>query len=433
MSRRIRALALACLIPTSAGIFGAQLPTVQRGQTIPTFDLAEPAPKTARAPDSEGMTITVADSDGLRRALARAVPGTTIRIAPGTFRGGLSASGLRGQPGKPIILTAADPGRPPVIEGGGSGLHLSDPAYVELHGLVVAKVRGNGLNIDDGGSYDSPAHHILLKGLVIRDIGPGGNRDGIKLSGVDDFRVEDCTIERRGSGGSGIDMVGCHRGTITGCAFRHTDEISGNGVQAKGGSREVRIAGCRFEHAGSRAINLGGSTGLAFFRPRPQGYEARDITVEDCIFIGSMAPVAFVGVDGAEVRHNTIYRPRRDALRILQETTGPGFVPSRNGRFTDNLIAFRSAEMTLPVNIGPGTAPETFALARNAWYCLDAPERSRPVLPIAEAEGIYGVDPRFRNAEGATCDTGRIIPPVGWCLGPRTSAATEDGHDRSTA
>ena len=112
-----------------------------------------------------------------------------------------------------------------------------------------------------------------------------------------------------------------------------------------------------------------------------------------------MAPVAFVGVDGATVRHNTIYRPRRWGLRILRENTGPGFVPCRNGHFTDNLIAFRSDEMAVPVNVGPGTAPETFTLARNAWYCLDAPERSRPRLPIAEADGVYGVDPRFRDAE----------------------------------
>jgi hypothetical protein len=257
----------------------------------------------------------------------------------------------------------------------------------------------NELQVDDGGSFDSPAHHILLEGLVVRDIGPEGNLDGIKLSGVDDFRVEGCTIERWSSGGSAIDMVGCHRGTITGCTFRHGDSAGDSGVQAKGGSAEILIRRCQFEQAGSRAINLGGSTGLAFIRPRPQGYEAKAITVEDCTFIGSQAPVAFVGADGAEVRHNTIYRPRRHALRILQETTGPGFVPCRHGRFTDNLIAFRSEEMTLPVNIGPGTAPETFVLARNAWYCLDAPDRSRPRLPIAEAEGVYGVDPRFRDGE----------------------------------
>jgi hypothetical protein len=362
------------------------------------------APET-KAPAPGHATVTVTDADGLRRALADAVPGTTICIAPGHYRGGISARWLRGEPGRPIVLAAADPGRPPVFEGGDFGWHLSDPAHIELHDLAVANVRGNGINIDDGGSYDSPAHHVVLRGLVVRDIGPEGNRDGIKLSGVDDFRVEGCTVERWGSGGSGIDMVGCHRGEVTGCTFRHGDRRGDHGVQAKGGSCEVVIRRCRFEHAGQRAVNLGGSTGLAYFRPRPQGYEAKDITVEDCTFLGSMAPVAFVGVDGAAVRYNTIYRPGRWSLRILRENNEGGFVPCRNGRFTDNLIAFRSDEMATAANVGPGTAPESFTLARNAWYCLDAPQRSRPRLPTAEADGVYGVDPRFRNAEAGDLRT----------------------------
>ena len=37
-----------------------------------------------------------------------------------------------------------------------------------------------------------------------------------------------------------------------------------------------------------------------------------------------------------------------------------------------------------PVNLGQGTAPETFEFARNWWYCIDAPERSVPRLPVAE-------------------------------------------------
>src|SRR5207253_1248794 len=141
-----------------------------------------------------------------KRALREAKPGTTIGIAPGTYEGDLSAEGLQGEPGKPIVLAAADPRRPPVITGGATGLQLSEAAHVELRDLVVTKARGNGINIDDGGSFDSPAHHIVLRGLVIRDIGPSGNRDGIKLSGVDEFRLQDCTLERWGSDGSGIDM-----------------------------------------------------------------------------------------------------------------------------------------------------------------------------------------------------------------------------------
>ncbi len=383
MSRIIRAFALAvtCLILTSDA-------------------RSQPAPKTTRAPAPRGVTITVTDSNRLSRALAMAYPGTTIRIAPGTYQGGLARRGLRGQPGRPIVLAAADPARPPVIAGGNSGLYLSDAVNVELQYLVFARCRVNGVNIDDGGSYKTPARRIVLRGVVIRDIGPAGNCDGLKLSGVDDFRVEGCTIERWGSEGSGIDMVGCHRGTIVDSTFRYKDNIGGDAVQTKGGSSEVLIAGCRFEHAGIRAINIGGNTGLPYFRPAARGYEAKDITVEDCVIIGSSTAVAFVGVDGSVVRRNTIYRPRRYPVNILQETRGPGFVPSRNGQFTDNLIAYRSNEMAAPVNIGPGTAPETFVLARNAWYCLDAPQRSRPRLPIPETQGVYGVDPGFQDAEG---------------------------------
>ena len=181
------------------------------------------------------------------------------------------------------------------------------------------------------------------------------------------------------------------------CAF--TLSATSQPMPAAGGTSDVTISRCRFEHAGQRGVNIGGSTGLAYFRPKPQGYEAKNITVEDCTFIGSMSPVAFVGVDGATVRFNTFYRPGKWAFRILQETRGSDFVPCRNGRFTDNLIAFNSDALTTPVNIGDGTAPETFTLARNAWYSLDRPDRSRPRLPIDETGGVYGVKPAFVDAE----------------------------------
>lgn len=349
--------------------------------------------------------ITVRDADGLRRAVAQAKPGARILLAPGEYPGGFMFTNLRGKPGNPIVIAAADPKNPPVIRGGGEGMHLSGPAYVELHNLTFTGATGNGLNVDDGGSYDTPAHHILLRGLRVSDVGPRGNHDGLKLSGVDDFRVENVTLER--IGGQGVDMVGCHRGVIEGCTFRAFPEDAA-GVQAKGGSAGIVIRRCRFENAGARAVNAGGSTGLEFFRPplRTEGdgphAEARDIRVEGCTFIGSDAPIAFVGVDGAVVRFNTIYRPRRWAIRILQETRAPGFVPSRNGVFTDNLIAFRSDEWSEGgVNVGSGTAPQTFAFARNFWFCLDNPARSRPHLPTAETNGVYGKDPGFRDAERA--------------------------------
>jgi hypothetical protein len=108
---------------------------------------------------------------------------------------------------------------------------------------------------------------------------------------------------------------------IAPCAF---EDDKGFGIQVKGGSSNIRIVRCRLEHAGSRAIQLGGSTGLQFFRPPlkagQEHAEARNLTVEGCTIIGSTGAIAFVGVDGAIVRFNKIYRPKRWAIRILQET-----------------------------------------------------------------------------------------------------------------
>lgn len=351
--------------------------------------------------------VTVRTAGELRAAVGAALPGARILLAPGTYSGGFYFANLKGAPGMPIVLAAADPQDPPRILGGANGMHFTDPEWVELQDLVFSGATGNGLNIDDGGSFGTPARQVVLRRLRVSDVGPQGNRDGIKLSGVVNFRVEDCTLERWGLGGSAIDMVGCHDGVIVGNVLRHSAAAAGagaNGVQAKGGTRGVVIRRNRIEHAGARALNIGGSTGLEFFRPALQAgedhWEAKDIRVEGNTLVGSTAPVAFVGVDGAVVRFNTIYRPERWAIRILQETTATGFVPCRNGVFSDNLVVFHSTQWSSGgVNVGANTAPETFQFARNWWYCLDAPARSRPSLPVAETAGTYGQSPQFRDAE----------------------------------
>lgn len=341
----------------------------------------------------------IRSKEAIIAALSQAKPGSVIYIEPGIYEGGIYIRNLKGEPGKPIIIAAADPNNPPIIRGGDEGLHLVDPEYVELHNLTFIGALYNGINIDDGGTYETPAHHIVLQGITVLDIALQGNTDGIKLSGVDDFVIKNCIVERWGTGGSAIDMVGCHRGIIEGCVFRYKDDVGSNAIQVKGGSSDIIIRRNRFEHAGQRAINIGGSTSLQYFRPQSPGYEAKNITVVGNIFIGSLAPVAFVGVDGSIVRFNTIYCPKRWIVRILQENREPSFVPCRNGQFTDNIIVFISSEIREFVNIGPGTLPETFVFARNFWYALDNPSASYPILPVEEVDGIYGLDPMFLDLE----------------------------------
>lgn len=339
-----------------------------------------------------GQTFRVADDAALRAAIRKAQPGDTIRIASGAYAPGVWIENLHGTAQSPIVIEG-DPQSPPEFLGGNEGWHLSDCSHVTLRRLVVGKQKSNGINIDDGGSFDTPAHHIRLEHVRVFDIGPEGNFDGIKLSGLDDFAVVDCTVE--GWGGQAVDMVGCHRGTIERCVFRGKPGFSQHtGPQTKGGSSEIVLRDCTFDRAGSRPVQLGGSTGLTVFRPQGALYEAKDITVENCLFLGGDAAVACTGLDGGVFRHNTIVRPTKWIMRILQETTLPGFAPCRNMRFERNLIVYRRGDLQTIANVGPNTRPETFAFRENWWYCEDRPA-ARPDLPAKESDGVYGVDPHL--------------------------------------
>ena len=364
----------------------------------------------------ERQGVVVRDDASLRRALDTAGPGSSVVLAPGTYRPGIHVRGLKGTAEAPVVIAGSLPGDPPVIEGGQVGLHLSDCAHVTLRDLVVRGQSGNGINIDDGGSFDTPAHHITLENVRVEDVGPAGNRDAIKLSGVDDLRVVRCTVA--GWGGQGIDMVGCHRALIEHCTFRGKEGFGQQiAVQAKGGSSDVMIRGCTFVDVGQRGVNLGGSTNPKVFRPQGATYEAKDVTVEGCRFAGGMVPVAFVGADGATVRYNTIFRPQRWVVRILQENTAEGMVPSRNGVFERNVVVFRREHVRAHVSAGPKTEPGSFTFRDNWWFCEDDPDRSRPDLPSREKGGVYGKDP------GVTPDKDGVPSP------PTTEASKQYGAD----
>lgn len=353
---------------------------------------------------AEAETVTANSRVQLIELVNNATPGTTIKLAPGIYRGGMHFTGLQGEKDKPITITAADPDDPPIIQGGTNCIQISRSSHLVVERLVLTDATGNGLNIDDGGTIDKPTHHITLRKLVVSNIGPKGNKDGIKLSGITDFLIEDCALKDWGSGGSGIDMVGCHRGVIRGCFLERTNE-GATGIQCKGGTSNIRILRCRFENAGMRHINLGGSTGRPFFRPKLKdnnNAEARGLEVAGCTFIGPGVPVAFVGVDGANVHHNTIVHPSPWTLRILQETADDDFIACRDGVFTDNVVVFKQADLRRFVNVGPNTKPGTFTFTRNWWHCEDAPGKSRPSLPTMEKDGVYGKDPKLDAAGQVT-------------------------------
>jgi hypothetical protein len=178
-------------------------------------------------------------------------------------------------------------------------------------------------------------------------------------------------------------------------------EMSGNGVQTKGGSQNLVIRQNRFVRGGQRALNLGGSTGFEFFRPplstSEPNAEARDIRAYANVIEQGLSAIAFVGCIDCLAANNTIVTPERWSVRILQETTsdaGYEFLPAQNGRFANNLVDYAAAN-GVEVNVGAGTSPETFTFEHNLWYARDQPGDSAPELPVAETAAVIGEDPGY--------------------------------------
>ncbi len=196
-----------------------------------------------------------------------------------------------------------------------------------------------------------------------------------------------------------MDLVGCHEVVITNCRIvGRAADGGGAGIQIKGGSSRVAVEGCRFENAGERPLNVGGSTGRAFFRPPDATWEAREVIVRNCRIEGGTCAAAFVGVDGAVFESNLVLFPQRWVFRILQETRAPEFARCRDVVVRDNRIVFRRSDLREEINIGPDTEPHTFRFERNWWFAEDRPERSRPRLPVEERDAVYGRDPRTEGS-----------------------------------
>ena len=264
--------------------------------------------------------------------------------------------------------------------------------------------------IRDSDNPDAAAYFII-KNSVISSTGTGNN-DAIKASGVNNLTIVNNTLTGAGNG-SGIDFVGCHDSVISG------NTISGgmlSGIQTKGGSSDIIIHGNTIENittAGARAINAGGSTGTAFFRPplvskltdpSAVNYEAARIIMLANIINSVDSAIAYTGCVDCVFANNTIIDPAIWIVRILQETVTDmtyTFAEAQNGEFLNNIIRYSTADITSAlrvVNIGANTQPATFDFNHNLWWAYNETAGYITTLPAqitAETNSLYQLDPLF--------------------------------------
>ncbi|MFK7773401.1 MAG: T9SS type A sorting domain-containing protein [Saprospiraceae bacterium] len=342
-------------------------------------------------------------------AAAVVLAGDTIYFHEGNHQGGQYVSDLKGTPNAWIYIMNA-PNEIPILEGGNNAIQLSNPAYIHIIGLIFQNQTANGFNVDDGGTFDSPAHHIIFEDCTFQDIDASGNNDLLKMSGAEDFEIKNCLFLNGSAGGSGIDMVGCHRGVIQNSFF---ENMGSNCIQAKGGTEFIRIEANFFKNGGNRTLNLGGSTSLQYFRPIDAPFEAANLQVYSNIIIGSWAAIGFVGSVNVEVANNTIYQPENWVFRILQETVDPDRFLECGDNIVKNNIVYLNNSLSTETNIGPDTRPETFTFSNNLWFNSDDPNWQGPNIPVGDPNMILNENPMFLDGNNDDFSISTSSPATG--------------------
>ncbi|TWT99857.1 hypothetical protein Pla108_08000 [Botrimarina colliarenosi] len=349
------------------------------------------------ATPADATTRNVTSTAEFATALAAAQPGDTISLRPGVYNGGHFRAGLTDVT---IRGATGDPHAPEeiVFRGGVNGIQLSDASGVTLEGLTFEQQSGNGINIDDGGTFATPSTNITLRNVTVRDMAASGNNDGVKLSGVTGFLLDRVKVFNWGASGSAIDPVGSHNGVIQNSHFRSvTLTDNGSGVRPKGGRKNISVRSSLFElPAGAgRALQAGGSTGSEFFRfiDGDSGYEADEITFVGNRVIGGSSSMNWVNIDGGVARYNDFRQPSRWAMRILNENPGATIIDTSNGVFTDNYVEYDGAAWSQAVNVGSEVNASSFTFARNKWRNTANPTSTGSIvtLPVPETDGEYGV------------------------------------------
>lgn len=340
---------------------------------------------------------------------ANVTPGTEIILLPGNY-GRLSTIDFQGTEAAPIKIRGQGAA---IIDadstpGNGNGLTLREVRYLVLENIQIQDTPFHGINIDDGGSFDTPSEFVIFRNLRIQNSGQlGGNLDCIKMSGVDNFYLINNDLsacqQNTPANGECIDMVGAHNGIIHGNRFGNNNQHC---VQTKGGSSDILIHGNVFSNVGGHAINIGGSTDPNLIRPQNSPTEAQRIRAMSNIIINAeAAAAAFIACWDCEFINNTVINPGRWPIRLLEGGSDGNLFPSLRATVANNIFQFSSNRVSTHLNIGQGMNANDVASSQffsNLWFSIDNPNFAQPNLgPLTDNNALIQQNPGFVNPTNA--------------------------------
>ena len=238
------------------------------GPAGPGADAGEPAQCS-----SSSFTAVVTTADELTAALANAVPGAVIYVAPGTYTGAFTATGSGTQSAPITVCGSQDAILTDTTVTSGYVLHLLNANWWQFYGFTVE-------NGQKGVMLDGSSNN-LLDGLYVHDIGDEGvhfrtfsSNNTLSWSHIEDTGLREAQYGEGiyvGSAQSNwCDLTNCSPDTSNGNQIldNTVDDTPAENIDIKEGTTGGLVSGNRFDGAGivladaSGWINVKGNSWL---------------------------------------------------------------------------------------------------------------------------------------------------------------------------
>jgi len=241
---------------------------------------------TAAAPPFAGApTRTVASTEALRAAMAQAVPGDIIVLAPGRYRiegGSLAAS----QPGTAQAAITVRGGKDSVLEANVTEAIAVSAPYWRFEGLNLRGVCPHNGDCEHGLHIVGGAHHTSIVGNVLSDFNAhikiNGNAAGFPDYGlIEGNRLDNSAVRATESAVTPIDLVAASGWVIRANLIRDFIKAGGDkisyGAYAKGAGAgtlfERNVVWCEDRLQGQAGYRVGlsfggGGSGAQYCRDR---------------------------------------------------------------------------------------------------------------------------------------------------------------------
>jgi polygalacturonase len=176
--------------------------------------------------------------------------------------------------------------------GGGRELQFLRPPLVQF--MNCTKVRIEGLQLSDSPFWNTHLVYCsdaVIRGVHFRNPVDAPNTDGLDLDSSSNVLIEDCIFDVGDDclglkSGSGIDGLRVARPTeniiIRRCTMRSGHGGVVIGSETAGGIHEVEISDCHFK---------GTDRGLRIKTRRGRGGVIKNITLRDCVMVGTICPI----------------------------------------------------------------------------------------------------------------------------------------------